>query len=76
MNGTAVVAVILGSFLAASTALGQEGQWQEAAVQGTGLFTKNSNGDAVQQHTIDTGGFLAKPPLSLRSLAAADASYG
>ena len=40
MNETAIVAVILGSFLAASTALAQEGPWQEVAVQGTGPFTK------------------------------------
>jgi hypothetical protein len=53
------VTAVLAILLSASGAIAQEGHWQEIGVQGTGFFTKDSNGNGINQHATDTGGFLA-----------------
>jgi len=49
---------------------------QEIAIQGTGFFTKNSDGNGITQHSTDTGGFLAGYRIHLTRWLAADATYG
>jgi outer membrane immunogenic protein len=68
----AFVAVFL--FLT-STAIAQE-QRHEVSVQGTGSFTKNSEGNGVSQHTTDSGGLLANYRFHITPWLAAEANYG
>jgi hypothetical protein len=58
-----LLAAVLGTLLFVSRAAAQEGRSQEFDVQGTAFFTKDSNGNGIDQHATDTGGSL----LSLRS---------
>src|SRR5580700_5336639 len=56
-----------------------EGGWlgrNEVSVQGTGFFTKDSQGNGLSQHSTDTGGFLVGYRLHFNRWLAADASYG
>jgi opacity protein-like surface antigen len=62
--------------LSASTALAQEGRWHEVSVQGTGFFTKDSNGNGLNQHSTDTGGVLVNYRYHFNRWLAAEASYG
>lgn len=71
--GTAVFGAAL---LSASTALAQEGRWQEVGIQGTGFFTKDSNGNGLNQHSTDTGGLLVNYRYHFNRWLAAEASYG
>jgi opacity protein-like surface antigen len=71
-----VVATVLGVLLCASGTMAQEGRWQEISVQGTGFFTKDSNGDGINQRATDTGGFLLSYRYHFNRWLAADASYG
>jgi hypothetical protein len=71
-----VMATILGVLLCASGVMAQEGRWQEISVQGTGLFTKDSSGNGINQHATDTGGFLLSYRYHFSRWLAADASYG
>lgn len=70
------LAVILGVLLTASGTVAQETGRHEIAVQGTGLFTQDSNGHGVQQHATDTGGFLVSYRYHINEWFAADGSYG
>src|ERR1700732_267767 len=78
MHRDITVAVVLGILFSASGAMAQEGRWQEIGVQGTGLFTKDSSGNGVNQHATDTGGFLLsyRYRYHFNRWLAADASYG
>ncbi|HEV7513837.1 MAG TPA: outer membrane beta-barrel protein [Candidatus Acidoferrum sp.] len=69
---TAILVVLMN----ASAAIAQERHLQEISVQGTGLFTKDSNGNRINQHSTDTGGFLLSYRYHFNSWLAADASYG
>ncbi len=60
----------------ASVAMAQEEGRREASVQGTGFFTKDSQGNGIFQHTTDTGGFLASYRFHFNRWLAAEASYG
>jgi opacity protein-like surface antigen len=62
--------------LSASPALAQEGRWHEVSVQGTGFFTKDSNGNGLNQHSTDTGGVLVNYRYHFNRWLAAEASYG
>ena len=48
----------------------------EISVQGTGFFTKNSQGNGVQNHAEDTGGFLGGYRYNINRWLAAEANYG
>ena len=76
----ALVLAIFGMFLlCAATALAQESHSidrNEVSVQGTGFFTKDSQGNGLTQHSSDTGGFLIGYRYHFNSWLAADASYG
>ena len=68
---TAVLAVLSLLLLCSSAAFAQEGPaWThgEISIQGTGFFTKNSQGNGISQHSTDTGGVLHRLSLSLQSL--------
>ena len=43
--------------LVSITAVAQENR-SEISVQGTGFFTKDTDGNRIRQHATDTGGFL------------------
>src|SRR5260370_29067485 len=48
----------------------------EISVQGTGSFTKDSNGSGISQHSTDTGGFLVGYRYHFNRWLAAEANYG
>ena len=53
-----------------------EGTKQEVSLQGTGFFTKDSQGRGIAQHTTDTGGFLLGYRYHFNDWLAAEANYG
>jgi opacity protein-like surface antigen len=75
-----LVSALLGaSLLFASAGMAQESKWRgrnEVSVQGTGFFTKDSQGSGVTQHSTDTGGFLISYRYHFYRWLAADATYG
>jgi opacity protein-like surface antigen len=75
-----LVSALLGALLMfASGAMAQESKWRgrnEVSVQGTGFFTKDSQGNGVTQHSTDTGGFLISYRYHFYRWLAADATYG
>jgi opacity protein-like surface antigen len=75
-----LVSALLGALLlCASAAKAQErepGGRNEVSVQGTGFFTKDSQGTGFSQHSTDTGGFLISYRYHFNRWLAADASYG
>jgi opacity protein-like surface antigen len=78
MLGLALVGMLS---LSPSAAKGQDSEsgWlgrNEVSVQGTGFFTRNSQGNGLSQHSTDAGGFLLGYRFHFNSWLAADASYG
>jgi opacity protein-like surface antigen len=76
--GLALVGMLLLS-ASATKAQGRESDWvgrNEVSVQGTGFFTKDSQGNGLSQHSTDTGGLLVGYRIHFNSWLAADASYG
>lgn len=75
-----MVSALLGALLfCASAAMAREsesGGRNEVSVQGTGFFTKDSQGNGLTQHSTDTGGFLLSYRYHFNRWLAADASYG
>ncbi len=73
-----LVSGLLGTFLLlASSARAQEGFLRhEVGVQGTGIFTKDSNQNGTLQHSTDTGGFLVNYRFHFNGWLGAEASYG
>ena len=57
-----LVSALLGALLlSASAAMAQESDWRgrnKVSVQGTGFFTKDSQGNGLTQHSTNTGGVL------------------
>src|SRR3984893_1843273 len=76
---TVVLAVFSLLLLGSSAAFAQEGPaWThgEVSIQGTGFFTKDSQGNGISQHATDTGGFLVGYRYHFNRWLAADANYG
>jgi opacity protein-like surface antigen len=76
---TVVLAVVSLALLGSSAAFAQEGPaWThgEVSIQGTGFFTKDSQGNGVSQHSTDTGGFLIGYRYHFNRWFAAEANYG
>ena len=71
-----VAEISAGLLLFASAALAQGEERHEISVQGTGFFTKDTEGNGISQHSTDTGGFLAGYRFHFNRWLAADASYG
>lgn len=77
MRGKKIVAGLLFlMLLAALPAAAQDEPRQEVSAQGTGFFTKNSTGNAISQHSTDTGGFVVSYRYHFNDWLGADASYG
>ena len=70
---TATIVGILA--LVSITAVAQENR-SEISAQGTGFFTKDTDGNGIQQHASDTGGFLLGYRYSFNRWLAAEANYG
>jgi len=48
----------------------------EISVQGTGFFTKDTDGNGISRHATDTGGFLIGYRYNFNRWLAAEANYG
>jgi opacity protein-like surface antigen len=75
----AVLTVLSALLLFGSAAFAQEEPaWKhgEVSVQGTGFFTKDSNGSGISQHATDTGGVLVGYRYHFNNWIAAEANYG
>jgi outer membrane immunogenic protein len=57
------------------TAVAQEVR-SEISVQGTGFFTKDTEGNGVRDHVTNTGGFLLGYRYNINRWLAAEANYG
>ena len=57
------------------SAVAQENR-SEISIQGTGFFTKDTDGNGIQQHATDTGGFLVGYRYNINHWLAAEANYG
>jgi opacity protein-like surface antigen len=69
-------AMLLGVLAVVSiTAVAQENR-SEISIQGTGFFTKDTDGNGIRQHATDTGGFLLGYRYNLNRWLAAEANYG
>src|SRR5260370_20468427 len=77
MKFRSIAAVVFGMFfMFISSARADERSTQEVGVQGTGFFTKDSNSNALNQHTTNSGGFLVSYRYHFNHWFAADVSYG
>jgi opacity protein-like surface antigen len=75
----AVLAVFSALLLFTSAAFAQEeSAWKhgEVSVQGTGFFTKDSQGNGISQHSTNTGGVLIGYRYHFDRWLAAEANYG
>jgi opacity protein-like surface antigen len=69
-------AVVVGILaLVSITAVAQENR-SEISIQGAGFFTKDTDGNGVQQHATDTGGFLVGYRYNFNRWLGAEANYG
>lgn len=79
ISGATVLAVLPLLWLISSRAVAQETPaWThgEVSVQGTGFFTKDSNGNGISQHSTDTGGLIVGYRYHFDRWLAAEANYG
>jgi opacity protein-like surface antigen len=79
MKRTVVLAVLSFGLLFSSAAFAQEeSPWThgEVSIQGTGFFTKDSNGNGISQHSTDAGGFLVGYRYHFNRWLGAEANYG
>ena len=78
-NRAWVLTVLSALLLFSSAAFAQEEPaWKhgEISVQGTGFFTKDSQGNGISQHATDTGGFIVGYRYHFNKWIAAEANYG
>lgn len=66
----------LALFAPGAMAQDEEAGRHEVIVQGTGFFTKDSQGNGISQHSTDTGGILTSYRFHFNRWLAADATYG
>src|SRR5258705_9888858 len=74
-----VLALLGALLLSGSSAMAQESSFlglNEVSLQGTGVFTKDSQGNGINQHSTNTGGFLIRYRYHMYKWLSADASYG
>ena len=77
MRGYLVVAVLFAAVLSfTSAAIAQERDWHEVSVQGTGVFTRNSQGNGIIQQTTNSGGLLVNYRFHFNEWLATEANYG
>jgi outer membrane immunogenic protein len=70
-----VAITVLGLVALSMTTVAQEIR-SEVSVQGTGFFTKDSNGNGIQNQADNTGGVLVGYRYNLTRWLAAEANYG
>src|SRR6201981_654314 len=69
-------AMIVGVLAVVSiTAVAQENR-SEISIQGTGFFTKDTDGNRIRQHATDTGGFLLGYRYNINRWLPAEGNYG
>src|SRR5260221_14672827 len=76
MVGLALLGALL---LSGSSAMAQESSFlgrSEVSLQGTGFFTKDSQGNGINQHSTNTGGVLINYCYHLYCWLSAEANYG
>jgi outer membrane immunogenic protein len=61
--------------LMSMTAVAQEDR-SEVSVQGTGFFTKDTDGNGIQEHATETGGFLIGYRYNINRWLSGEANYG
>src|SRR5277367_2952692 len=71
----AALAVVAFVGLMSMSAFAQEDR-SEISVQGTGFFTKNSDGKGIRDRATETGGFLVGYRYNITHWLAAEANYG
>jgi opacity protein-like surface antigen len=79
MRRTVLLASLFGALLLLGSPAAhaqREEHTQEIGIQGTGFFTKDSEGNGITQHSTDTGGFLVSYRFHLNRWLAADGTYG
>ena len=69
-------AVVVGILALVSIAAVAQEDRSEISIQGTGFFTKDTDGNGIQQHATDTGGFLLGYRYNINRWLAAEANYG
>jgi outer membrane immunogenic protein len=74
IKSIAMIVVGLMGLLSVS-AVAQESR-SEVSIQGTGFFTKDSDGNGVREHATNTGGFLVGYRYNLTRWLSAEANYG
>ena len=67
---------VVGLLLTVSTAAVAQENCSEVSIQGTGLFTKDSSNNGIQNHSTDSGGVLIGYRYSINHWLAAEANYG
>jgi outer membrane immunogenic protein len=70
-----VILLVIAASLLTAGAMAQE-QRSEISLQGTGFYTKDSNGQGIRQQGTDTGGFLIGYRYHLKRWLAAETTYG
>lgn len=71
----ATIAVIVSLLLVSMNAVAQEMR-SEVSVQGTGFFTKDSDGNGVHNQATQSGGFLVGYRYDINRWVAAEGAYG
>lgn len=71
----AVATTLTLAVLQSATAVAQESR-SEISVQGTGFFTKDSDGNGVRNHVTNTGGFVIGYRYNINRWLAGEADYG
>jgi opacity protein-like surface antigen len=77
MQRTAIVlaGLVILFLFSLGAAVGQESR-SEISLQGTGFFTKDTNGQGISRSTTDTGGFLVGYRYHFNRWLSAEANYG
>jgi opacity protein-like surface antigen len=71
-----ILGVMTGLVLFATAALAQVEQPSQISLQGTGLFTKDSNAGSATQRATDSGGLLVGYSYQFNKWAGVDGNYG
>lgn len=77
-RGTVLAVLPLLWLISSAVYAQEEPAWThgEVSVQGTGFFTKDSQGNGISQHSTDTGGFIVGYRYHFDRWLAAEANYG
>lgn len=67
--------LLAGAVLLSIAGVAQE-QRSEVSVQGTGFFTKDTNGNGIRENATETGGFLLGYRYNINRWLSAEANYG